>query len=87
MAFVYDAIDKDMGKAMRTINPDPHFKQNDHQLLTDFGRQQVHDQIERVVTIMKLCEDMKDFRQKFDRVFKKTALQMTFSEIWESQEP
>jgi hypothetical protein len=85
MAFVYDSIDKGMGKAMRTINPDPHYKQNDHQLLTDFGRQQVHDQIQKVVTIMKLCENMKDFRQKFDRVFKKTALQMSFTEIWESQ--
>ena len=85
MAFVYDTIDKDMGRAMRAVNPDPHFKQNDHQLLTDFGRQQVHDQIQKVVTIMKLCENMKDFRQKFDRVFKKTALQMSFTEIWESQ--
>lgn len=86
MAFVYDAIDKDMGKALRQINPDPHFQQNDHQLLTDFGRQQVHDQIERVVTIMQLCENMKDFKAKFDRVFKKTALQMSFTEIWESAE-
>jgi P63C domain len=64
-AFAYDAIDKDMGKALRRINPDPHFRQNDHQLSTDFGRQQVHDQIERVVTIMKLCENMKDFKAKF----------------------
>lgn len=86
MAFVYDTIDKDMGKALRIINPDPHFRQNDHQLLTDFGRQQVHDQIQKVVTIMKLCENMNEFRQKFDRVFKKTALQMSFTEIWESQE-
>jgi hypothetical protein len=85
MAFVYDSIDKDMGKALRTINPDPSYGKNDHQLLTDFGRQQVHDQIQKVATIMKLCENMKDFRQKFDRVFKKTALQMTFTDIWESQ--
>jgi hypothetical protein len=84
MAFVYDSIDKDMGKALRTINPDPHYGQNDHQLLTDFGRQQVHDQIQKVVTIMKLCENMKDFRQKFDRVFKKTAIQMSFTDVWES---
>jgi hypothetical protein len=82
MAFVYDTIDKDMGQALRVVNPDPHFKQNDHQLLTDFGRQQVHDQIQKVVTIMKLCENMKEFKQKFDRVFKKTALQMSFSD-WE----
>jgi hypothetical protein len=86
MAFVYDAIDKDMGQALRIVNPDPHYKQNDHQLLTDFGRQQVNDQIQRVVTIMKLCEDMKDFKKKFDRVFKKTAIQMSFTEIWESPE-
>lgn len=85
MAFVYDAIDKDVGKALRSVNPDPHHGQNDHQLLTDFGRQQVHDQIERVVTIMKLCENMKDFRQKFDRVFKKAALQLTFNDIWEPE--
>lgn len=85
MAFVYDSIDKDMGKAMRTINPDPSKGKNDHQLLTDFGRQQVHDQIQKVVTIMKLCDNMKDFRQKFDRVFKKTALQMSFTDIWEAQ--
>jgi hypothetical protein len=86
MAFVYDAIDKDMGNTLRTINPDPHFGQNDHQLLTDFGRQQVHDQIQKVATIMKLCEDMKDFRRKFDRVFKKSALQMSFTDIWNTAE-
>jgi hypothetical protein len=85
MAFVYDAIDKDMGKALRVINPDPSKGKNDHQCLTDFGRAQVHDQIQKVVTIMKLCSDMKDFREKFDRVFKKTALQMSFTDIWESQ--
>ena len=28
----------------------------------------MHDQIERVVTIMKLCDDMEDFRKKFARV-------------------
>lgn len=85
MAFVYDAIDKDMGRALRVINPEPSYGKNDHQLLTDFGRQQVHDQIQKVTTIMKLCDNMKDFRQKFARVFRKTAIQMNFSEIWESQ--
>jgi hypothetical protein len=54
MAFVYDAIDG-VGKKLREINPDPHFKQNHHQWLRDFGRNKVHDQLQRVVTIMKLC--------------------------------
>lgn len=79
MAFVYDAVDGDVGKKLREINPDPHFQQNHHQWLKDFGRQKIHDQIERVVTIMKLCDDMDDFRRKFARVFKKSAIagQMT----------
>ena len=51
------------------------------QWLKDFGRQKVHDQIERVVTIIKLCDDKDDFRKKFARVFKKSALagQMSFN--------
>ena len=28
---------------------------------------------------------MKDFKQKFYHVFKKTALQMSFTDIWESK--
>lgn len=74
MAFVYDAVDGDVGKELRSKNPDPHFKQNHHQWLKDFGRQKIHDQIQRVVTIMKLCTDMNDFRVKFAKVFKKTAV-------------
>lgn len=84
MAFVYDAIDGDVGKELRKKNPDPHFRQNHHQWLKEFGRQKVHDQIERVITIMKLCDSMEDFKVKFSKVFKKTAIsefQMNFD--WE----
>jgi hypothetical protein len=78
MMFVYDAIDKDVGNELRKKNPNPRFLKNHHQWLQKFGRDQVHDQIERVVTIMKLCEDMDEFREKFARVFKKSNAQMTF---------
>jgi hypothetical protein len=84
MAFVYDAIDRDVGKTLREKNPDPHYLQNHHQWLKDFGRQKVHDQIERVITIMKLCNDMNDFREKFARVFKKTALIGKMHFDWET---
>lgn len=78
MAFVYDAVDADVGNELRKKNPDPHFLKNHHQWLKKFGREQVHDQIERVVTIMKLCNDMPDFRRKFERVFAKGPLQLSF---------
>jgi|SRR5580658_9406955 hypothetical protein len=75
MMFVYDAIDPDVGKQLRAKNPNPHFKANHHQWLKQFGRQRVNDQIQRVVAVMKLCDDMDDFRKKFAKVFRKTPLQ------------
>jgi hypothetical protein len=79
MAFVYDSIDGDVGRKLREINPDPHFKQNHHQWLREFGRQKVNDQLQRVITIMKLCDDMTDFKKKFARVFQKSPLQTEFN--------
>jgi hypothetical protein len=84
MAFVYDAIDGDVSKELRKKNPDPHFKQNHHHWLKEFGRQKVHDQIERVITIMKLCDSMDDFRAKFTKVFKKTAISHQLNFDWGS---
>ena len=62
-------------------NPNPQFKKNHHQWLKEFGREKVHDQITAVVTVMKLCQNMSDFRAKFAHVFKKTPLQMSFEDI------
>lgn len=81
MMFVYDAVDGDVGKELRKKNPEPQFLRNHHQWLKKFGRDKVHDQIERVITIMKLCENMDEFRQKFARVFKKTPIQISFDDI------
>jgi P63C domain len=79
MAFVYDSIDADVGKVLREKNPNPHFMQNHHQWLKDFGRQKVNDHLQRVIAIMKLCDNMVDFKKKFARVFKKSPLQTEFS--------
>jgi hypothetical protein len=84
MAFVYDAVDEDVGKELRKKNPDPHYKQNHHQWLKDFGRQKVNDQIQRVITVMKLCENMEDFRTKFAKVFKKSAVDGQLNFGWDA---
>jgi hypothetical protein len=69
MAFVYDAIDGDVGQELRRINPDPHYRKNHHQWLKQWGKEAVHRQIGSVIAIMKLCDDMPEFRRKFERVF------------------
>jgi len=81
MAFVYDAIDKDVGKKLRQINPNPRYQQNHHQWLKQYGKDQVIVQIQRVITIMKLCNDMDEFRQKFAHVFKREPLQLRFEDL------
>src|SRR5207249_2655518 len=81
MAFVYDAIDKDVGKELRKKNPNPQHGRNHHQWLKEFGKDKLIGQIQSVITIMKLCDNMDDFRKKFDRVFKKTPIQSTFDDI------
>jgi hypothetical protein len=83
MMFVYDAIDKDVGRELRKKNPNPHFLQNHHQWLKRYGRPKVNDHIQRVITIMKLCPTMDDFRQKFAHVFRVDPDQLMW-EDWAS---
>jgi hypothetical protein len=71
-------LTRDIGRELRKKNPDPHYLQNHHQWLKKFGREKVHDQITKVVTIMKLCDSMDEFRQKFSRLFNKSS-QMAFT--------
>jgi hypothetical protein len=85
MMFVYDAIDGDVGRELRKKNPNPHFLQNHHQWLKQFGRERVNDQIQRVIAIMKLCSGMDEFRQKFAHVYRKTPLQISLDELWSAQ--
>lgn len=81
MRFVYDALDPDIGKELRKRNPNPHYRRNHHQWLKEYGRQKVDVQINKVITIMKLCENMDEFKQKFAKVFQETPLQTSFDEI------
>ncbi len=82
MAFVYDAVDADIGQELRRLNPQPHFLKNHHQWLKSFGREKVNNQIQRVIAVMALCDDMDDFRKKFKKVFQKTSgLQFSFEDI------
>ena len=78
MAFVYDAIDSDVGRELRVRNPNPRHRQNHHQWLREFGKEKVNNQIQQVIAVMKLCDDMPDFKRKFAKVFGKSPLQLSF---------
>lgn len=71
MMFVYDTIDADVGRELRKKNPNPRFLKNHHQWLRKFGRDKVQAQVAATVAIMKLCNNMDDFRRSFARVYAK----------------
>jgi hypothetical protein len=65
-----------------------HQPHDDTQPTDRFPRRRVHDQLQKVVTIMKLCDNMEEFRQKFARVFKRTPLQLGFADVnWNVEVP
>ncbi len=81
MKFVYDSIDGDVGKRLRELNPAPHYRQNHHQWLREYGRDKLHRQLGGVIAIMKDCRDMDEFRAKFKRVFDRSD-QLSFDFDW-----
>ena len=70
MLFVYDAIGRDVGKELRKTNPNPRFPRNHHQWLKQAGRD-----------IMKLCNNMDEFREKLARLFKKAPAQLSLFDL------
>ena len=52
MAFIYDAIDKDLGKKLREINLEPEKGRNHHQWLAGYGKERIHDFEAVVMTIL-----------------------------------
>lgn len=76
MKFVYDAIDPDVSKKLAEINPGPAKGHNHHQHLTSFGQKELNDHLQQVIAVMRLCNDMDDFKRKFPRAFPQGPLQL-----------
>jgi hypothetical protein len=87
LGFVYSAVDKDVAKALKERIPNPHKGQNLHQLLKEYGKEKVIAQIYQVLGIMKTCNDMDEFKQKFAYVFKQEPYQSTFLDLVDSYRP
>jgi hypothetical protein len=81
MDFVYDAMDPDVGRRLREINPGPARGHNHHQWLQDFGQKELNNHLQRVVAVMKMCNDMGEFRRKFPRVFGPGPLQLEIAGV------
>lgn len=81
MRFVYNAIDPDVSKALADINPKPAKGHNHHQHLTGFGQKELNDHLQQVIAVMRLCNDMDDFKRKFPRAFPRGPVQTEMTGI------
>lgn len=79
MKFVYDAIDPDVSKQLAASNPNPSKGKNHHQLLTAFGQKELDNHLQQVIAVMRLCNDMDDFKRKFPRAFPRVGGQLEIS--------
>lgn len=71
LKFVYRAMDVDVAAELKKRNPKPHYGQNLHQYLRDYGKDQLHQQLGGVIAIMRQCNDMNEFRARFETVYEK----------------
>jgi hypothetical protein len=69
LRFVYSAMDPDVARKLKELQPSPHYGQNLHQHLRDFGRDRLHQQLGGVIAVMRQCSDMAEFRYRFAKVF------------------
>jgi hypothetical protein len=96
LIFVIDTLDRVVDAEVGKRNDDAHHPMNFHdpkkysdslspmnfyEWLMAFGRDKVPDKIERALPIMKSCENMEEFRAKFDKALKNSLLQSDFNDI------
>lgn len=74
VAFVYDAVDPDLGRELRRGRPEPASGPALHAWLLERGRCRLERQTDRIVATMALCHDMADFESRFAKVLQKSPL-------------
>lgn len=85
MRFVCDAIDPDVSERLAEINPGPAKGHNHHQHLTKFGKSELNNHLQQVIAVMRLCNDMDDFKRKFPRAFPTGPIQLELAGVgWDA---
>jgi hypothetical protein len=78
MELIYDALDADVAKYLRTHKPPPRYGQNYHQWLTEnYGLKQLVQHINQVIGVAKTCNDINELRSKVGYIYGKKPLQLT----------
>lgn len=75
---IYDAIDPDVARRVKELNPNPHHGSAHTQYWRDISL--VHSQQLRVVTLMRASASPRDFWMRFRNDQKRTGLQLSFGE-------
>ena len=77
MMFVYDAIDADVGESFGRRS-ESALSTKPSSMAKYYGQDKVRSQIDKVVTIMELCENMEEFSRQDCATFEKDAIASQF---------
>jgi len=77
LELIYNALDPDIAKHLKSNKPPPRHGQNYHQWLTeDIGLRALITHIHQVIGIAKTCETMTELREKIAHYYGKDPLQL-----------
>jgi hypothetical protein len=68
LTYIYDAMDLEVSREMKRRIPDPHYGENLHQLLTDFGLRRLHTQIEVFYKFLESSTSWDDFEHRWEMI-------------------
>jgi hypothetical protein len=65
VCYVYRAIDPDVAKELKRINPNPRFGSNHHLYLTERARIVLHEHVRRLIRVLKRSRNRAEFQRYF----------------------
>lgn len=76
--YVYEAIDPDVARELRRVNPHPRFGSNHHQHLSPRAQMVLDEHIRRLLVVLRGSQGASDFKMRFAHEFRGAGLQMSF---------
>jgi hypothetical protein len=76
LAFVYDAVEPDVGRELRRDGDGPRFSPDLHAWLRATGAKRLASRMRQTVVMMNSCTDLTEFQSTFAKVLHKGPLQL-----------
>lgn len=75
---VYSYLQPELAEWLQTHNPNPRFRRNHHQFLSEpYGTRLLHDRIMQLVGMMQICYSITELRMRLAEIHRHMPVQLT----------